>query len=244
MMRVYQELSPGYYDMIVADESHRSIYNRYKAIFDHFDALQLGLTATPTDYIDHNTFELFECPDGLPTFYYPYEQAVEEEYLAKYRVLDAQTTFQIEGIKAGQLPPEIQRQLEKQGIELSEIDFEGSDLERRVVNLGTTNAMVQEIMEKCRKDASGALPAKTIIFAMSHAHAMELYHSFNRRYPALQARGLARVIDSHIERADKILDDFKYKDMPRIAISVDMLDTGIDVPRIQNLVFAYGCIVR
>ena len=238
MMQVYQQMSPGYYDLIVADESHRSIYNRYKAIFDHFDALQLGLTATPTDYIDHNTFELFECPDGLPTFYYPYEQAVEEEYLAKYRVLEAQTTFQIQGIKAGQLPPEIQQQLEEQGIELSEIDFEGSDLERRVVNIGTTNAMVQEIMEKCRKDASGALPAKTIIFAMSHAHAVRIWESFNHLYPDLQRRGMAEIIDSHMERAEETLSDFKRKDMPRIAISVDMLDTGIDVPSIQTLVFA------
>ncbi|RMD66393.1 DEAD/DEAH box helicase, partial [Candidatus Parcubacteria bacterium] len=140
MVQVYQNLSPGYYDLIVADESHRSIYNRYKVLFDYFDAYQLGLTATPTDYIDHNTFELFDCPDGLPTFNYAYETAVEEEYLAQYRVLEAQTTFQIEGIRAGQLPPEIQRQLEAQGIELSEIDFEGSDLERRVTNTGTTHA--------------------------------------------------------------------------------------------------------
>ncbi len=238
MMQVYADLSPAYYDLIVADESHRSIYNRYKALFDYFDAYQLGLTATPTDYIDHNTFELFDCPDGLPTFNYAYETAVEEEYLARYRVLEAQTTFQIEGIRAGQLPPEIQRQLEEQGIELSEIDFEGSDLERRVTNVGTTHAMVQEIMEKCRKDPSGTLPAKTIIFAMSHAHAVRIWESFNALYPDLQRRNMAEIIDSHMERAEEILDDFKHKDMPRIAISVDMLDTGIDVPSIQNLVFA------
>ncbi len=238
MMQVYRTLSSGYYDLIIADESHRSIYNRYRVIFDHFDALALGLTATPTDYIDHNTFELFECPDGLPTFSYAYETAVEEEYLAQYRVLDAQTTFQVEGIKAGQLPPEIQQQLEEQGIELGEIDFEGSDLERRVTNTGTTNAMVQEIMAKCRRDASGTLPAKTIVFAMSHAHAVRLWESFNRLYPDLQRRGLAEIVDSHMERADQTLDDFKRKSMPRIAVSVDMLDTGIDVPSVQTLVFA------
>jgi len=238
MMQVYQALSPGYYDLIVADESHRSIYNRYKSLLDHFDALQLGLTATPTDYIDHNTFELFACSDGLPTFNYDYRAAVDEKYLADYRVLDAQTTFQIEGIKAGQLPPALQRQLEEQGIELDEINFDGSDLERRVTNTGTTDAMVREFMEKCRRDASGTLPAKTIIFAMSHAHAVRLYESFNRLFPDLQRRGMAEIIDSHMERVDATLNDFKRRDMPRVAISVDMLDTGIDVPAIQNLVFA------
>ncbi len=238
MIQVYQQLSTGYYDALIADESHRSIYYRYRAIFEYFDALNMGLTATPTDYIDHNTFSLFECPDGLPTFNYAYETAVEEGYLAQYRVLDAQTTFQVEGIKAGELPPEIQRQLEEQGIELSEIDFEGTDLERRVANTGTTHAMVQEIMNKCRKDASGALPGKTIVFAMSHTHAVRLWESFNHFYPDLQRRGLAEIIDSHMERADQTLDDFKRRDMPRIAISVDMLDTGIDVPSVQTLVFA------
>lgn len=238
LIQIYKQLSPGYYDLIIADESHRSIYNRYRALLDHFDALQIGLTATPTDYIDHNTFDLFECPDGLPTFYYSYETAVEEGYLVNYRVLEAQTTFQLEGIKAGQLPAQFQRQLEEQGIDLSEIDFEGSDIERRVTNTGTNDAIVSEFMTRCRRDATGTLPAKTIFFAMTHRHAVELWKSFNRLYPDLQTRGLAQIIDSHMERADKLLDDFKHKDMPRVAISVDMLDTGIDVPAIENLVFA------
>lgn len=238
MMQVYDSLSPGYYDLIVADESHRSIYNRYKVLLDHFDAMQLGLTATPTDYIDHNTFDLFECPDGLPTFHYSYDEAVSDQYLVNYKVHTARTAFQIEGIKAGQLPPEMARQLAEQGIELSEINFEGSDLERRVTNTGTTDAIVREFMDNCRRDASQTLPAKTIIFAMSHRHAVEIFKSFNRLYPSLQQRGLAQIIDSHMERADKTLDDFKRRDMPRVAISVDMLDTGIDVPAIQNLVFA------
>lgn len=238
MMQVHRQLSPGYYDLIIADESHRSIYNRYKALLDHFAGMQLGMTATPTDYIDHNTFELFKCPDGLPTFYYPYEAAVEEKYLSRYRVLEAKTAFQLEGIKAGQLPAELQRQLEEQGIDLSDLDFEGSDLERRVTNTGTNDAIVQEFLTNCRKDASGTLPTKTIIFAMSHRHAVELLESFRRIRPDLQRRGFAEVIDSHMERGDKLLDDFKHKDMPRVAISVDMLDTGIDIPSIQNLVFA------
>ena len=237
MMQVYQQLSAGYYDLIIADESHRSIYNRYRDLFTHFDALQLGLTATPTEEIDHNTFELFACPNDIPTFHYAYETAVVEKHLVDYRVLEANTRFQLQGIKAGQLPEEVRRQMSEQGVELSEINFEGSDLERRVTNSGTNDALVQEFMDKCRQAEDG-LPAKTIIFAISHAHAKELWKSFGRLYPDLQRRGLAEIIDSHMEQNEKALDDFKRRSMPRVAISVDMLDTGIDVPAIQNLVFA------
>ncbi len=237
MMRTFATLSPGYYDLIIADESHRSIYNRYKAIFDHFDALQLGLTATPTDFIDHNTFELFGCEDSVPTFYYPYEQAVEEGYLVPYRVLNARTNFQIAGIHGETLPAELQQKLIEQGIDLEELDFEGTDIEKKVANTGTTDALVHEFMENCRKDVLG-LPIKAIIFATSHDHAKRLYQSFNKLYPDYQRRGMAEIIDSHMERAEETLDDFKFKDMPRIAISVDMLDTGVDVPAIQTLMFA------
>ncbi len=236
MMQVYKQLSPGYYDLVIADESHRSIYNFYKGIFDHFDAMQLGLTATPTDYIDHNTYQLFRCADGMPTYHYPYETAVKDHVLVSFKTLASQTTFQVDGIKAENLSPELQRSLEQQHINLEDVDFEGSDLERRVTNTGTTDALVREFMEKSRKDASGTLPAKSIIFAISHHHALEIQRSFYRLYP--DKPWLAEVIDSRMERAEKLLDDFKYKDTPRVAISVDMLDTGIDVPAIQNLVFA------
>lgn len=240
MMQAYGQLPAGYYDLIIADESHRSIYNEksYQKLFKHFDTLLLGLTATPTDFIDHNTFKLFNCANGKPTFEYGYARAVDEGHLAQYRVLESKTKFQLEGIKAGQLPPEIQQQLIDQDIDISEVNFEGTDLEKRVTNTGTNEAIVAEFMEKCRKDASGTLPAKTIIFAMSHAHALELYKAFNKRYPEWQRRGLTKVIDSQMERAEMMLDDFKFRDMPRVAISVDMLDTGIDIPSVQNLVFA------
>lgn len=237
MMRAFGTLSPGYYDLIIADESHRSIYNRYKAIFDHFDALQLGLTATPTDFIDHNTFELFGCEDGVPTFHYSYEQAVDDGYLVPYRVLNAQTNFQIAGIHGETLPPELQQKLIEQGVDLEELNFEGTDIEKKVANTGTTDSLVRELMGNCRKDVLG-LPIKSIIFATSHPHAKRLYQSFNKLYPDYQRRGMAEIIDSHMERAEETLDDFKFKDMPRIAISVDMLDTGVDVPAIQNLMFA------
>ena len=237
MMQVYERLSVGYYDLIVADESHRSIYQRYKAIFEHFDAIQLGLTATPTDYIDHNTFELFDCGDGIPSYYYSYEQAIADKNLVNYRVLDAQTTFQLHGIQGDALPEPLKQMARDQGVEVDELNFDGSDIEKGIINQGTNDAMVREFMDKSRKDIRG-LPHKSIIFAVSHAHAKRLYESFNRLFPELQRQGMAEIIDSHMERADATLDDFKYKTMPRVAISVDMLDTGVDVPAIQNLVFA------
>lgn len=237
MMQVYERLSVGHYDLIIADESHRSIYRRYKALLDHFDALVLGLTATPTDYIDHNTFQLFACDDGVPTYLYSYEQAVADGNLVNYRVLGAQTQFQIQGIQGENLPEPLQRMALDQGVDLEELDFEGTDLEKLVVNQGTNDTIVREFMAHCRKDAQG-LPHKTIVFAVSHAHAKRLYDSFNRLYPELQRQGLAEIVDSHMERVDALLDDFKFKAMPRVAISVDMLDTGVDVPSIQNLVFA------
>lgn len=237
MMQVYSRLSVGYYDLIVADESHRSIYQRYKAVFDHFDAIQLGLTATPTDYIDHNTFELFDCGDGAPSYYYSYEQAIADQNLVNYRVLDAQTNFQLQGIQGEALPEPLKQMARDQGVDLDELNFDGSDIEKGIINQGTNDAMVREFMDKSRKDVRG-LPRKSIIFAVSHAHAKRLYDGFNRLYPELQRQGMAEIIDSHMERADATLDDFKYRAMPRVAISVDMLDTGVDVPAIQNLVFA------
>jgi len=237
MMQVFSRLSVGYYDLIVADESHRSIYQRYKAVFDHFDAIQLGLTATPTDYIDHNTFELFDCGDGAPSYYYSYEQAIADQNLVNYRVLDAQTNFQLQGIQGDALPEPLKQMARDQGVELDELNFDGSDIEKGIINQGTNDAMVREFMDKSRKDVRG-LPHKSIIFAVSHSHAKRLYEGFNRLYPELQRQGMAEIIDSHMERADATLDDFKYRTMPRVAISVDMLDTGVDVPAIQNLVFA------
>lgn len=237
MMQVYERLSVGYYDVIVADESHRSIYQRYKTIFEHFDAIQLGLTATPTDYIDHNTFELFDCGDSAPSYDYSYSQAISDKNLVNYRVLEAQTNFQLKGIQGDSLPEPLKQMASDQGVELDEVNFDGSDIEKGIINHGTNDAMVREFMDKCRKDTRG-LPHKTIIFAISHAHAKRLHESFNRLYPELQREGIAEIIDSHMERADSTLDDFKYKSMPRVAISIDMLDTGVDVPAIQNLVFA------
>lgn len=235
-------LSPHFFDLVVADESHRSIYNAYRNIFDYFDCLQLGLTATPTDAIDHNTFDLFNCGDGEPSFAYTYEEAVNNKppYLCDFEVLALQTKFQAEGIHHDKLSLEDQKKLLAEGKELEDINYEGTDLEKKVTNKGTNALIVEEFMEECTKDDSGVLPGKTIFFAMTKDHAYRLQEMFDNLYPE-QKGNIAKVLvsdDSRVHGRGGLLDQFKNNDMPRIAISVDMLDTGIDVREIVNLVFA------
>lgn len=235
-------VSPFFFDIIVADESHRSIYNVYKNILSYFDAFQIGLTATPTDKIDHDTFGLFECEMGDPTFAYTYEEAISHisPYLNDFEVLDVQSKFQLEGIKADKLPYEVQCKLIEEGKDIEEIDFEGTDLERKVTNSGTNSVIVREFMEESIKDGNGVLPGKSIIFAVSKSHARRLETIFDAMYPEHKGK-LANVIVSDDSRAygkGGLMDQFKNQEFPRVAISVDMLDTGIDVREVVNLVFA------
>ena len=237
-----QHLSPHFFDFIVVDESHRSIYNTYKEVLDYFKTITLGLTATPTDIIDHNTFQLFHCEDGLPTFAYSYEDAIENvpPYLCDFEVMKIQTKFQQEGISKRTISLEDQKKLILEGKEVEEFNFEGSQLEKQVINKGTNTLIVREFMEECIKDSNGVIPGKTIFFCSSKAHARRMEEIFDRLYP--QYRGeLARVLvsdDPRVYGKGGLLDQFTNNDMPRVAISVDMLDTGIDVREIVNLVFA------
>jgi type I restriction enzyme R subunit len=232
----YDKFSPGYFDLIVSDECHRSIYNKFSDVLAYFDAVQIGLTATPANFIDRDTFRFFDCTNNVPTFLYTYEQAVKDGYLADFNVYSAQTKFQRKGIKGIDLSEEEQNQLRERGIDPENINFEGTDLERKVTNTDTLYRQWEEFMDMCHKDASGQLPAKTIVFAVTHDHAMRLEKAFSDMYP--EHRGLlARVIDSKTERAKDLLRQFKKENFPRIAISVDMLDTGVDVPEVMNLAF-------
>lgn len=235
-------LSPHFFDMIVADESHRSIYNVYKNIFDYFDAIKLGLTATPKDAVEHNTFGLFGCEDGLPTYAYTYEEAINNKppYLSDYEVLKLQTKFQKEGIRKDNISIAELTKLIADGKNPEEINYEGSEIEKRVTNRGTNALIIQEFMESCIKDESGTLPGKTIFFAMTMKHARRLQEIFDELYPEHKGN-IAKVIvsdDSRVYGKGGLLDQFINKDFPRIAISVDMLDTGIDVRELVNLVFA------
>ena len=235
-------ISPHFFDVVIADESHRSIYNTYKQVLDYFNAIKLGLTATPTDRIEHDTFSLFECDTYDPTFAFAYEDAVNHSppYLVDFEVLKVRSKFQLEGIHGGQLPPSIQSKLVAEGKDVGDIDFEGTDLERKVSNSGTNALILREFMEECIKDSTGTLPAKTIIFAISKAHARRLLKVFDELYPEHKGK-LARVLvseDRFVYGKGGLLDQFKNEDMPRIAISVDLMDTGLDVREVCNLVFA------
>jgi type I restriction enzyme, R subunit len=237
-----QHLSPHFFDFIVVDESHRSIYNTYGEVLDYFKTITLGLTATPTDIIDHNTFQLFHCEDGLPTFAYTFEEAVNNvpPYLCNFQVMKIQTKFQMEGISKRTISLDDQKKLILQGKEVEEINFEGSQLEKQVINKGTNTLIVREFMEESIKDANGVLPGKTIFFCATKAHARRMEEIFDKLYPQYHGE-LAKVLvsdDPRVYGKGGLLDQFTNNDMPRIAISVDMLDTGIDVREIVNLVFA------
>lgn len=233
-------LSPHFFDLIIVDESHRSIYNTYGEVLNYFNAITIGLTATPTDVIDHNTFELFECENGLPTFAYSYEEAIQNipPYLCNFEPLVIETNFQRKGINKRSITVADQKRLMKEGKDVEEINYEGTELERKVTNKGTNVAIIQEFMEDCIKDNNGVIPAKSIFFCMSIPHARRLEQLFDSLYPEYKGE-LAKVMvseDSRVHGKGGLLDQFKNRDMPRIALSVDMLDTGIDVREICNLV--------
>ena len=235
-------LSPHFFDLIVVDESHRSIYNTYGEILDYFNTITLGLTATPTDVIDHNTFKLFECEEGVPTYAYSYDEAVNNipPYLSNFQVMKIRTKFQEEGINKRSISLEDQKNLILDGKEVAEINYEGTELEKSVINKGTNALIVREFMEESIKDDSGVLPGKTIFFCATMKHARRMEELFDAFYPEYKGE-LAKVIvsdDPRVYGNGGLLDQFKNNDMPRIAISVDMLDTGIDIRELVNLVFA------
>ncbi len=223
-----QQLSPHFFDFIVVDESHRSIYNTFGEVLDYFKAITLGLTATPTDIIDHNTFQLFHCEDGIPSFAYTYEEAVNNvpPYLCNFQVMKIQTKFQMEGISKRTISLEDQKKLILQGKEVEDINFDGTQLEKQVINKGTNTLIVREFMEEAIKDANGVLPGKTIFFCATKAHARRMEEIFDKLYPQYHGE-LAKVLvsdDPRVYGKGGLLDQFTNNDMPRIAISVDMLD--------------------
>lgn len=232
-------ISPGEFDLIFSDEAHRSIYSKWKGIFTYLDAIQIGLTATPADMVDRDTFRFFECDDDSPTALYSYEDAVKDGVLCDFRknVSGARTHFQMNGLRSDDLTESEREELLNKGIDPDTINFEGTDLEKKVALKGTSEAIVREFMDYCLTDQSGTLPAKTIFFAISKLHAKRLWEAFERLYPEYKGQ-LAKMITSEDSRASQLIDDFKTKSFPRVAISIDMMDTGIDVPEVCNLVFA------
>jgi type I restriction enzyme R subunit len=235
LSNIFEQFSPAFFDLIVFDEVHRSIYNKFNEVLEYFDARQVGLTATPANYINRDTFLAFDCTDGKPTYLYTYEQAIEDKYLVDYELYAARTKFQRQGIHGVDLTEEERNALIEKGLDPDDIDYEGTELEKEVSNRDTLRKQWEEIWDVCRKDSSGQLPGKTIVFAMTQDHALRLQDAFYEMYP--QFPDLAKVITHKSEYRGTLVEAFKKKDFPRIAISVDMLDTGIDVPEVVNLVF-------
>jgi type I restriction enzyme R subunit len=231
-------ISQGFFDLIIADESHRSIYNFYGDIFKKFDAIKMGLTATPVEFADRDTYKFFGTDGGNPTFAYTYEEALKDGFLAPYDVIDVQTEFLSDGIHFNLLPKAEQERLLVDGYEADEIDFEGSVVEKMVKNDDTNRLILKTLIEEGYKNPLTNLPAKTIIFAINKTHAHRLVKLFDELHPNYNSK-VAKVIVSDLNNTDELIKEFKdEKSDFNIAVSVGMLDTGIDVPSIMNLVFA------
>ena len=230
----------GHFDLIIIDEAHRSVYQKYRAIFGYFDALLVGLTATPKDEIDHDTYGLFDLESGVPTDVYGLDEAVEEGYLVPPRGVSLPLKFQREGIKFNELSDE-----EKEQWEALEWDEDGNvpdavestAVNKWLFNIDTVDKVLEHLMTNGEKVAGGDRLGKTIIFAKSNKHADFIAERFNINYPHYKGQ-FARVVTYKTEYAQSLIDEFSVKEgMPHIAISVDMLDTGIDIPEVVNLVF-------
>lgn len=242
MMECYESFDVGFFDLIVADESHRSIYNRYRELFAHFDALQVGLTATPVEFIARNTYSIFGCEDRDPTAYFSFQDAIGSvpPYLVPFEVITHTTPFLRKGIKYSEMSDAQKQQLEEDEAVPAAVEFDQGEVDKAVFNKDTNRVILRNLMETGIRDATGTRVGKSIIFARNHNHAVLLQNLFDEMYPQYGGQ-FCRVIDSHDDRAEELIDDFKGEGKNKeltIAISVDMLDTGIDVPEIVNLVFA------
>ena len=235
----------GHFDLVICDEAHRSIYNKYRDIFNYFDAPLVGLTATPKDEIDKNTYSIFELENGVPTYGYELAQAVKDGYLVDYMSVETKLKFIEQGIVYDDLTDsekiEYEDTFENEDGNLPE-KIESSAINTWVFNEDTIRQVLHIVMRDGLKIQYGEKIGKTIIFAKNHKHADKILEIFNKEYPNLakgnNGQAFAKVIDNQMTYAQSAIDEFSNPDkLPQIAISVDMLDTGIDVPEVLNLVF-------
>lgn len=233
----------GHFDLIIIDEAHRSVYQKYGAIFEYFDSLLVGLTATPKTEVDRNTYELFEIEDNNPTFAYELDQAVTDEFLVPPKAFPVGTKFLHEGIKYHELSEAEKEEFEEKFGDptLEETpELIGNDaLNAWLFNTDTVDTVLHHLMENGIKVQGGDKVGKSIIFAKNHKHAVFIEERFNKNYPEYKGKFL-RVIDNQETKAqdllEKFVDETKEVD-PQIAVSVDMMDTGVDAPRVVNLIF-------
>ena len=242
--------SVGRFDLVIIDEAHRSIFGKYSAIFKYFDTLLVGLTATPRDEVDRSTYETFQMEQGVPNYAYELEDAVAEGYLVNYKGFKRGSLILKEGIKYNNLSAEEKEQLEKvweyeqarKAIEGEGYhrDIENSEIFSYIFNIDTIDHVLQDLMENGLKVQSGERIGKTIIFAYNHRHAEMIVERFYALYPeyANESSEFCALIDNYVTYSKDLIDRFEIRDgNPQIAVSVDMLDTGIDVPDVLNLVF-------
>lgn len=235
--------SCGHFDLVICDEAHRSIYNKYKEIFHYFDAMLVGLTATPKDDIDKNTYSVFELENGVPTYGYELAQAVKDGYLVDYLSVESDLKFIEQGIIYEDLSQEDKETYERTFVnESGELPerIDSSAINTWLFNEDTIRKVLHTLMTNGLKVDYGEKLGKTIIFAKNHNHAEKILDVFNKEYQHLSKGGqaFAKVIDNQINYAQSAIDEFSDAGkMPQIAISVDMMDTGIDVPEVLNLVF-------
>lgn len=231
--------TPGHFDLIIIDESHRSIYKKYQDIFNYFDAMLLGLTATPKEDIDRNTYSVFDLENGNPTYAYEYEQAVKDGYLVDYTTIEVRTKIMEDGIKYDELSEEEKEKFEETFEEDENIQdhISSSAVNEWLFNADTIDMVIDMLLEKGLKVEGGDKLGKTIIFAKNSKHAKAIVERFNKRYPEY-GDDFIKQVDYSIKYVDNIIDNFSQRDkLPQIAVSVDMLDTGVDIPEILNLVF-------
>jgi type I restriction enzyme R subunit len=230
----------GHFDLIIIDEAHRSVFQKYRAIFSYFDALLVGLTATPKDEIDRNTYGLFDLENGVPTDAYSLDEAVKDGYLVAPKTVSVPLKFQREGIRYDELPEEEKEQWDE--LEWDEDGqvpdrVEAQAVNKWLFNKDTVDKVLAHLMTHGLKVEGGDRLGKTILFAKNQAHADFIAERFDINYPHLKGQ-FVRVITFQTEYAQSLIDAFSIKDkMPHLALSVDMLDTGIDVPEVVNLVF-------
>ncbi|MGW1249657.1 DEAD/DEAH box helicase family protein [Streptomyces sp. NPDC002535] len=235
-----RRFGPGFFDLVVIDEAHRSVYQKYGQIFRWFDSPLIGLTATPKDEVDRNTYSLFGIEQGVPTDSYPLDQAIEDEWLVPPRVIDVPLKFPRQGVRYEQLSEEEKGHWDAldwggEGEPPDEVD--GAALNEWLFNTDTIDKALKLLMEKGHRVAGGDRIAKTIIFAKNQRHARYIVERFDHAYPHLAGKA-ARAIISSDDRAQTTLDEFSDAgQQPDIAVTVDMLDTGVDIPEIANLVF-------
>ncbi len=240
MQEGHRRFGPGHFDLIVIDEAHRSAYQKYRAIFDYFDSLPVGPTATPKDEVDMNTYQLFELERGVPTDAYQLDDAIKEGFLVPPIAVSVPIKFQRQGIRYKDLSPEEQEKWD--ALEWGDDDpipdsVESSALNAWLFNEDTVGKVLAHLMTDGQRVPGGDRIGKTISFAKNQAHADFIVERFDANYPKFKG-AFARTVHHGVTYAQSLIENFSDSaKAPHIAVSVDMLDTGIDVPDVANLVF-------